>query len=223
MFYACVLLLSSERFPHPRRQDNPMDGADLILWRGVRALCTTITASVDIQATHRYIVGSLQHSLLLYFFTHAVFFQTLCPFQTEKESDLIISPCFTHFIDSHGSGSFLSESLCNLEEFVGQVQGSYMLTCFVFSLFYFKRNLKSTFPSESLVHFRLCSTIAPEKSAIHYAAPCLLHESSWSAHDVFVSPRRGWTTSGPSTARIPVFQPRCDTGCRDSVNMFFHM
>jgi hypothetical protein len=58
--------------------------------------------------------------------------------------------CWTN---SHDSGSFLPESLFNLEEIVGQVQGSYMQLQLHF---FFLKNLKSTFPnctSESLFHY----------------------------------------------------------------------
>ena len=69
---------------------------------------------------HRRFSPTLSSVLFLYprsFLSHPV---SECPLQAEKESDLVIPSCFTHFIDSHGSGSFLPESLFNLEEIVGQ-------------------------------------------------------------------------------------------------------
>jgi hypothetical protein len=91
--------------------------------------------------------------------------------------------------------------------------------------FFFLKNLKSTFPnctSESLFHYTVYwvyCTISSEKrarNAWNRSLPGLPQSSRR-------SPRRGWTTSGPSTARIPFFQGNTPDGCREdaTVNMFF--
>ena len=63
--------------------------------------------------------------------------------------------------------------------------------------------------------------------------PCGYARNAWnrslpSYPHVFGSPRRGWTTSGPLMARIPILQrgnTPGDAGCKEdtTVNMFFHL
>lgn len=126
--------------------------------------------------------------------------------------------CWTN---SHDSGSFLPESLFNLEEIAGQVQGSY---CTWYMFFFSKETWNQHFQIAhrnhlSIILYLYCtiSSEKPARNAWNGSLPGLPHESSRR------SPRRGWTTSGPSTARIPFFQGNTPDGCREAatVNMFF--